>query len=90
MIYEEMILNYHSLIQDWLIFISVGKHEHHEHWTLFDSFVLTYRSLTMRGSHNILDTDRKKFIAISMMIGGMQQNFQETHLSSLETFLKQI
>ena len=61
------------MINSYLIgsFYSIEKHQHHQHWTLFDSFVLTYRSLLMRGSHDILDTDRKKTIAISMMMGGM-------------------
>ena len=47
------------------------KLQQNKRWTLMECFVLTFRSLITLGTQKHLDTDRKKILAVSMMLGGM-------------------
>ena len=60
-----------SKLGNHIKYFLLGRVQGNQHWTLVDSFALTFRSLAMLGVHNSLDTDRKKVIAVSMMWGGM-------------------
>ena len=54
-----------------VIITLLGNYQNNQHWTLGECVALTFRSLIMLGVHDILDTDRKKVLAVSMMWGGM-------------------
>ena len=47
------------------------KHQQNKHWTLMECFALTFRSLIMLGTQKNLDSDRKRILAVSVMLGGM-------------------
>ena len=48
-----------------------GKHQDNEPWNIVTCLVFTLRSLTRLGSQQQLNSDRKKVLAVSIMLSGM-------------------
>ena len=64
-------------------YILLGNNHDGQHWNIIDSYTLTIKSLLRLRHRTTIETDRKKVMVVSTLLGGLILNkFWKCNLSS--------